>query len=79
MNVPVFSNWIVIIEKKVSVNFSFIFHKKIVIPEGRLQSRLNADLALPPVNEFVNMYKPVEVKNFDYFEFARQLKFLLNR
>jgi hypothetical protein len=42
-------------------------------------SRLNADLVLPPVNEFVNMYKPVENKNFDYFEFPRQLKFLLNR
>ena len=66
-----------IIEKKVSVNFSFIFHKKIVIPEGRLQSRLNADLALPPVNECVNMYKPFENKNFDYFEFLRLLKFLL--
>ena len=65
-----------IIEKKVSVNFSFIFHKKIVIPEGRLQSRLNADLALPPVNESVNMYKPFENKNFDYFEFLRLLKFL---
>jgi hypothetical protein len=64
-----------IIEKKVSVNFSFIFHKK--IPEGRLQSRLNADLALPPVNESVNMYKPFENKNFDYFEFPCQLKFLL--
>jgi hypothetical protein len=66
-----------IIEKKVSVNFSFIFHKKTVIPEGRLQSRLNADLALPPVNEFVNMNKPFENKNFDYFEFPCQLKFLL--
>ncbi len=67
----------VIIEKKVSVNFSFIFHKKTVVPEGRLQSRLNADLALPPVNECVNMYKPFENKNFDYFEFPCQLKFLL--
>ena len=66
-----------IIEKKVSVNFSFIFHKKTVIPEGRLQSRLNADLALPPVNESVNMYKPFENKNFDYLEFPRQPKFLL--
>jgi hypothetical protein len=56
--------------------FSFIFHRKIVLPEGRLQSRLNADLA-PPVNECVNMYKPVENKNFDYLEFPRQPKFLL--
>jgi hypothetical protein len=66
-----------IIEKKVSINFSFIFHKKTVIPEGRLQSGLNADLALPPVNECVNMYKPFENKNFDYFELPCQLKFLL--
>jgi hypothetical protein len=38
---------------------------------------LNADLSLPPVNDFVNMYKVLENKNFDYFESPPQLKLLL--